>query len=109
MKFPVSVGQANEELIEQFTRVISQADSIHIEALIISWDGPCTPVSSWLKVYELPANASEFEIKKSRKKLIGRKKYFRICDFCGEQHPDGYMFTNHMCQTCASTHMGVVF
>lgn len=75
----------------------------------IRWEGPHTPVQEWVPVSVLPAMSSPVEIEKAKRALLKRRRFFKVCDVCGERKPDGWMHDNELCQSCAERELGVVY
>lgn len=96
-------------LVSEYTRASFELDKIVIEVAIIKWPNPSHPVKTWHSVFEIPANSNPKEIATARHQLLKRRKYFKICQECGERKSSGYMFSVEVCQSCASNNHGIVF
>lgn len=92
-------------VVEDSIRVSKGYDSITIEVLTISWEGPHTPISDWVVYKELPLDCKlNIEIH-----TLLRSKYFGYCESCNSYSLEGHMYDKKMCQGCASHHLGVVY
>jgi len=89
--------------------VASPPNAVRIHACVISWDGPCTPVTTWELAVELPEDSSEEKVQASIIKLLNRKKYFNVCNKCNERNPVGWMWSSDCCMGCASKYYNVVY
>ena len=98
------------DLIAQFIRTIPSADGgTVIEVCTISWPHPHEPMSTWVVAAELPAGASQDELDRTVRRLLRDRKYFKVCQECGERKPDGWMHDARICQACAEKHHGVCY
>lgn len=99
----------DEDLIAEFVEVRRAEEGVGLWVREIGWQGPYTPVSSWTLAKTLPATASEDRIETEVRRLLTRKRYFRVCEECGERNPIGWMLDTKICQSCAERNHGVVF
>ena len=96
------------EIVEEFTRVSSAADSIVIEVAKISWQGPHTPMTSWHAVTSLPPGSSPQAVTEARFALLAMRRFFRICRHCKERNPLGWMEEEGYCSSCGEKYYGVL-
>ena len=96
------------ELLKEFVRVEMTENGIQILVREIRWQGPHTPISSWVISRSLPATASEAEIENATVRILRDERYFRACLECGERKPLGWMQNDRSCQECAVVKHGVV-
>ncbi len=99
----------DDEVLNEFTRVIAGKAGPMLECLTISWPHPSTPESHWVPVKTLPAGAAPETVESERRDLLQRGRFFRTCAMCGERQPLGWMCDDKVCQSCASAKLGVVF
>lgn len=110
MTKPITTPTDND-LIRHSIRTVNDADSdrIVIEAQVVHWDGPYTPVAEWVQAAELPADAPKTDIDKAVIKVLRRRKFFKVCSECGKRKHSGHMFDQETCHGCAETKYGVVY
>ncbi len=99
----------NRELRKEFVRVDRTDKKIHILVREIRWEGPHTPVFTWVIGSSLPDTASEANVEKATAGIIEDGGYFRVCPECNEKKPFGWMLNGSLCQECAQTKHGIVF
>ena len=101
----------DQDLIAQFLRTVPSAPDggTVIEVCEISWPHPHEPEGTWVTVTELPAGASQERIDRQISKILRNRKYFRVCQECGERKPVGWMHNARICQGCAEKHHGVCY
>ena len=98
----------DREFLEEFVRVKRTENSVQILVRKIRWEGPHTPISTWVTGRSLPDTASEAAIEKATASLLEDHRYFRTCLECGERKPFGWMNDERICQGCAEANHGVV-
>ena len=106
------MGERNvrdDELVREFFRVERDDYVTVILVRMIGWDGPADPHSTWVIGSSLTAGAGQREIQSAIKKLLGSKRFFRVCEECGERNPLGHMDDKKICQACAVRNHGVVY
>ena len=99
----------DRELLKEFVRVERADKKVQILVREIRWDGPHTPVSTWVTARTLPATASESEIENALVRILEEDGYFQVCNECGERKPLGWMQGGGICQGCAQVNHGVVY
>jgi len=99
----------DRELPKEFIRIEKTQNEVQIFVREIRWDGPHTPISSWVINRSLPATASETEIENATADILRDGRYFRACFECGERKPLGWMLDESTCQECAQTCHGIVY
>jgi hypothetical protein len=99
----------DEELLMEFVRKRYDDEVIVFFVCRIVWDGQHTPVKEWVPVSVLPVMSSPAEIEKAKRALLKRRRFFKVCEMCGERKPDGWMHDNEVCQSCAERELGVVY
>ncbi len=99
----------DRELRKEFIRIEKTQNEVQILVHEIRWDGPHTPIHTWVIAKSLPDTASEVEIGKATAGILEDPRYFRVCDECGERKPFGWMLDQSICQECAQTNHGVVY
>ena len=98
----------DRELLDEFVRVERDADQVRIMVREIHWDGPHTPVSTWVLGQELPVTATETEVNSATLSILDDARYFRPCRECEQRKPVGWMHDDRICQGCAEANHGVV-
>ncbi len=96
------------ELREQFIRVEPSERGARILVCTIDWDDPHTPVSTWVEGRIMARDTPAADLDRAIDELLAHRRYFRVCEECGERNPDGWMHTDRICQRCAETNHGVV-
>ena len=99
----------DQELREEFICVEKTEDAVKILFHEIRWQGPHTPIHTWVARKSLPATASEVEIEKAADSILEDDGYFQVCNECGDKKPLGWMLDQSICQGCAQIHHGVVY
>ena len=99
----------DHELLEEFVRVDRTDKKLQILVRKIRWEGPHTPISTWVIGKSLPATASEAEIEEATARILEDSGYFQVCNECGERKPFGWMHDGRICQGCAQTSHGIVY
>jgi hypothetical protein len=97
------------ELLKEFIRIEKTQNEVQILVHEIRWQGPHTPIHTWVVGKSLPATASEAEIEKATASILEDHRYFRACLECGERKPLGWMNDARICQRCAEVNHGVVY
>ena len=98
----------DRELLDEFVRVARTEGGVRILVREIRWEGPHTPVSTWVIARTLPATASETEVENSVVRILEDGDYFQVCNECGSRKPLGWMEGGGICQGCAEVNHGVV-
>lgn len=98
----------DRELLSEFVRIERTVDLVSILVREIHWDGPHTPVSTWVKADDLPATATEAEASAAAARVLRDRRFFRICGECEQRKPTGWMDDDQICQGCAEQNHGVV-
>lgn len=88
---------------------------ITISLFEVQWKGPCTPVMTPREMgtaYWVPELRQDILLALSH--LIHltcnlRRASFRSCTICRESLPPEWMFNHEMCQSCASSQLGIVY
>ena len=96
------------ELLKEFVRVERSEEKVEIFVREIRWDGPHTPIHTWVIAKSLPATASEPTIKSATADILRDNRYFRVCPECNEKKPFGWN-DGSICQRCAEVNHGVVY
>lgn len=99
----------DQQLIDEFIRTTPSDTGVLIEVLIIDWPTPSQPVSSWVAAATVRGTPSLEKLQERVLRVLGTKKYFRVCGECGERNPMGWMHDNKICQSCAERNHGVVY
>ena len=98
----------DDELLKEFTRVISADEGVTLECCVIAWPHPSRPESEWVVAKTLSAGATVESIANTRRALLQRRRFFRVCRLCAERKPVGWMIDKGICQSCEEK-LGVVF
>ncbi len=98
----------DRELRKEFIRIETTQTEVQILVHEIRWDGPHTPVSTWVIGKSLSDTASKSEIENATVGILRDDRYFRACLECGERKPLGWMQDESICQECAQANHGVV-
>ena len=100
----------DEEKLQEFTRARDVGAEVLLEVRLISWvGGPHSPETRWAEVERLPSGEGTAVIGRHRRRLLQRRRYFRICASCSERKPVGWMHDSQVCQGCAERTLGVVY
>ncbi len=73
----------------------------------IAWQGSHTPISTWIKIAELPEYADAKAIHAQVQRALKLKTYFNTCEACGNKNPTGWM-EGTVCHSCLEKE-GIVF
>ena len=98
----------DRELRKEFVRVERTEKKIQILLREIRWDGPHTPISTWVVGKRLPDTASDAEVENAIADMLQDHRYFRVCPECSEKKPFGWN-DGSICQRCAEVNHGVVY
>ena len=98
-----------DELIAEFLKVDRTPELIRILVADTSWPSPSQPETAWRLHAKLPANASEAEIRQAQESALQDTLYFATCGTCRERQPAGWMHDDHICQSCATRDLGIVY
>lgn len=96
------------QLKSEFTRVEHRPTGVAILVKTISWEGPHSPVISWVVARELRADCCDKETELAINEVLDNPSFFRACFRCSEVKPIGWMHSESVCQSCAERHLGVV-
>jgi len=99
----------DNELRRDFIRMSERRHNVEILVRVISWGNPYTSVSNWVVGATIENPASDNQVDEAIKKLVRRRKFFGVCNECGEREPRGYMHTATLCQKCAVNNHGIVY
>ncbi len=99
----------DEELIDEFTRVVVAPEGARLECMLISWPHPSRPESEWVAVKTLPASATAEKIALARRRLLRRRRFFGVCARCHQRKPEGWMHDAVICQSCAERYLDVQY
>ena len=69
----------DRELRREFVRVEKTQDEVQILVHEIRWQGPHTPIRTWVVGQSLPAAAYESEIENATASILRDDRYFRAC------------------------------
>jgi hypothetical protein len=100
---------SDRELLEEYVCVQRDADQTRIMVREIHWDGPHTPVSTWVTGLELPTTATEAEVNAASANVLDDVRYFRVCQEYEQRNSVGWMDDDRICQGCAASNHGVVY
>ena len=98
----------DRELLKEFIRVERTESRVRILVREIRWDGPHTPISTWVIGKRLPDTASDADVENAIADMLQDHRYFRTCHECGEKKPFGWN-DGSICQRCAQINHGVVY
>ena len=96
------------ELLKEFVRVERKQNEVQILIREIRWQGPHTPISTWVVSKRLPYTAYEAEVENAIADMLQDHRYFRVCPECNEKKPFGWN-DGSICQRCAEVNHGVVY
>jgi len=102
---PFEGPTADDYLLHEFTRVRIEAGAQVVEVGAINWD---SRELTWTPVVRLPEGSSSEQASHARRKVLHRRKFFGVCDECGERMPRGHM-EGSLCHSCMEMNHGVVF
>lgn len=96
------------ELIRDFVRVRREPEWDRVFVVAVKWQDCHSPRSTWRCALARPArlNRSEYELKTA---ALANRKYFRVCEDCGQRVLRGWMHDARICMSCAESHRGVVY
>jgi len=99
----------NTEHLKEFVRVERTKTEVQILVREIHWDGPATPIHTWVIAKSLPDTASEPTIENATADILQDRRYFQVCHECDERKPLGWMHDESICQGCAQANHGIVY
>ena len=98
----------DEVWLREHVRIHEDASGVSLQARIIEWRGPHTPVARWKVVRHWSVPPAAAEIAAATNALIDDKRYFRTCAACQHHLPRGHMHDATICQGCAEKIFGIV-
>ena len=98
----------DSDLLRHYTRVLRFGKEHVLEVGEISWSDSHTPVLSWREVKRLPAKTPAAEIKRAQRQLLQRRRFFVVCEECGERQATGHT-NGRVCYGCLERNHGMVF
>ena len=96
------------EVEREFVRTERSPRGTQLWVQTIEWEGPHTPVSTWVPLGE-PSPMTADQVEKKRKRLLSNRRYFRRCSSCEQLNPVGWMHGASLCQGCATRELGIVY
>lgn len=104
-----TVNAADDQLVEEYTRVRTSADAHLVEVAVVEWQGAHSPLLSWMETARLPLSASNEDLVRARRRLLARRRFFVVCNDCSTRYPKGHTTGRGICHDCASSKHGIVF
>ena len=100
---------SNAELAADFTRTIETGGEIELQVATVEWPGPERPVLVWktFRHWKKPPTAERLAA--AQQQALSSPRYFRVCRRCGKRNNVGHMHDRNICQSCAETHLGIVY
>lgn len=106
----MNICSNDKTIMKDLVRIKKSETGIKLQTCWITWSSPSTPKSHWHTVEILPANSSRKAVYARKQALLDNKRYFMVCNECGERNPIGWMcIEDGYCQGCAEKNHGVVF
>jgi hypothetical protein len=93
---------------DEFITSSRSGNELTVSVRQIEWDGPHDPRSSF-HIERLPSSARDEVIEACIERVLSDRRFFGICEECGEMNPRGWMMDADLCQSCAVDNHGVVF
>jgi ribosomal protein L40E len=103
------VAPNDEAIITEFISVEDAGSSTYVRVEVIHWEGAHTPTSEWVLAEEIPGSASPEVIRAVVRRILNTRRFFSVCQECGERNPRGWMHDASICQECAARNHGVVY
>jgi NADH pyrophosphatase NudC (nudix superfamily) len=97
------------ELIADFTRMVEVDGEIRLEVAVVDWPQPHTPTMVWKTFRYWKKPPTPERLAAAQQKALTMRRFFRVCQRCGERNNAGHMHDRRICQTCAEKHLGVVY
>ena len=98
-----------QALSDELTRAQVLADGVQIEVGVISWPRSHQPQVDWLPVALLPAAISAADCYRARRRVLMQRRFFSVCQTCGQRYARGHMLNPQLCTSCAEQHHHMIF
>ena len=98
-----------QALFDELTRARQTADGVQIEVGLISWPRSHQPQLDWLPVARLPAASREADIYRARRRVLMQRRFFSLCQTCGQRYARGHMLNRQLCTGCAEQQHHMIF
>ncbi len=90
----------DDELLRDFVEARFYPDVVVIFVAEVLRSGH-EPSLAWAPVVALPSSTSSAQLMKQQAAVLKRKRFFAVCQDCGERNPQGWMHDALTCQSCA--------
>jgi hypothetical protein len=104
----VSDAEDDEVALASYTRLRRVSDKQILEVADVTWKGASDVDIGWLAVtaFELAAGG---QAEAARRDLLSQSTYFFRCEECKRRCHASQEWERHVCQSCASGILGVLF
>lgn len=99
----------DDDLIADFIRSVSVDGETYLQVGVVRWSGPHEPEMAWTTVRRWKRPPTPERLDAAHRKALLSRRYFRVCQMCGERSNVGHMHDGKTCQSCAERHLGVVY
>lgn len=100
--------QHEAELLADFTRVIASDGEYCFEVGIVQWRSSYESSLIWKRFRRWVRAPSAERVRAAQVKALQQRRFFQLCERCGERNNVGHMYSDEICQTCAERYLGVV-
>jgi hypothetical protein len=97
---------ADDYLLHEYTRVRIEANAPVVDVGILTWNSRNDELI-WVPAGRLSEGSSSDQVSNARREVLHRRKYFAVCDECGERMARGFI-EGRQCHSCKENH-GVLF
>ena len=96
-------------LIADFTRIVIVEGEIDLQVAVVQWPGPHEPALVWKTFRRWKRPPTPERLAAAQQKALMSRRFFRVCQRCGERNSIGHMHSRKTCQSCAERHLAIVY
>lgn len=96
-------------LIADEMRVVQEHGRTLLQIARIEWPSPSEPSVRWITWRSWIKVPSSARLAAAQARALRTPRFFRVCQSCYQRQNAGHMYDTDLCQSCASTELGVVF
>jgi hypothetical protein len=88
----------DDELLKEFVRAEpAEGGMLQVFVMVTGWESPYEPTSEWVLWKAAPDPGTEAGAASLARKVLRDRRYFRVCNGCGERNPRGGMHAATLC------------
>ena len=94
--------------LDHYFRCVPVPEGWAFQVGVVRWPHPHEPMMAWNTVRRWKTQPNAARLDRTRKAVVARGRFFRICSICHELNNGGHMHSKDVCQGCAEREFGVV-